>query len=54
MRVTLMHQGRDIVATVHEDDITIGGERSAVQILIIKISKKIRDQEASDRGRSRP
>ena len=33
-------QGVDIVATVHGDDITIGGERSAVEFLIRLISKK--------------
>ena len=30
----------DVVATVHGDDITIGGERSAVEFLIRMISKK--------------
>ena len=30
----------DIVATVHGDDITIGGKRSAVEFLIRMISKK--------------
>ena len=33
-------KGRDIVATVHGDDITIGGERSAVEFLTRMISKK--------------
>ena len=33
-------KGEHIVATVHGDDITIGGERSAVEILIRMISKK--------------
>ena len=33
-------KGEDIVATVHGDDITIGGERSAVEFLIRMISKK--------------
>ena len=33
-------KGGDIVATVHVDDITIGGERSAVEFLIRMISKK--------------
>ena len=33
-----------IVATVHGRDITIGGERSAVQPLIKKDIEKIRDQ----------
>ena len=33
-------KGEDIVATVHGDDITIGGERSAVDFLIRMISKK--------------
>ena len=32
--------GEHVVATVHGDDITIGGERSAVELLIIKISWK--------------
>ena len=39
-----MWEGRikeeDIVATVHRDDITIGGERSAVEFLIKMISRK--------------
>ena len=30
-------KGEDVVATVHGDDITIGGERSAVELLIRKI-----------------
>ena len=30
----------DIVATVHGDDITVGGERSAVELLIKMISKR--------------
>ena len=42
-------KGEDIVATVHGDDITIGGERSAVELFIRMISKKVRDQEESDR-----
>ena len=33
-------KGEDIVATVHGDDITIGGQRSAVESLIKMISKK--------------
>ena len=33
-------KGEHIVATVHGDDITIGGERSAVEFLIRMISKK--------------
>ena len=33
-------KGEDIVATVHGDDITIGGERSAVEFLVRKISTK--------------
>ena len=33
-------KGEDIVATVHGDDITIGGERSAVQFLTKMISRK--------------
>ena len=33
-------KGEDIVATVHGDDITIGGERSAVEFLIKMISTK--------------
>ena len=47
-------EGEDFVATVHGDDITIGGERSAVKFLIKLRSKKVRDQEASDRRRRRP
>ena len=47
----------DIVANVHRDDITIGGERSAVEFLIRMISKKyeIKKQvigEASDLEKS--
>ena len=34
MRVARLHQGEHIVATVHGDDITICGERSAVELLI--------------------
>ena len=33
-------KGEDIVATVHGDDITVGGERSAVELLIKMISKR--------------
>ena len=33
-------KGKRIVATVHGDDITIGVERSAVEFLIKKISRK--------------
>ena len=33
-------KGEHVVATVHGDDITIGGERSAVELLIRKISRK--------------
>ena len=33
-------KGEDIVATVHGDDITIGGQRSAVEFLIKMISRK--------------
>ena len=33
-------KGEDIVATVHGDDVTIGGQRSAVEPLIKMISKK--------------
>ena len=33
-------KGEDIVATVHVDDITVGGERSAVELLIKMISKR--------------
>ena len=33
-------KGEHIVATVHGDDITIGGERSVVELLIRKISRK--------------
>ena len=32
-------KGEDIVATVHGDDITVGGERSAAELLIQMISK---------------
>ena len=42
-------KGEHIVATVHGDDVTIGGERSVVEFLI----KKVRDQEASGRRRRR-
>ena len=34
-------KGEDIVATVHGDDITIGGQRSAVEFLIKMISKEV-------------
>ena len=43
------HQGEDIIATVHGDDITIRGEKSAVESIVRMISKKVRDQEAGDR-----
>ena len=33
-------KGEDIVATVHGDDITVGGERSAVELLIKMVSKR--------------
>ena len=33
-------KGEHIVATVHGDDITIGGERSAVEFFVSMISKK--------------
>ena len=33
-------KGEDIVATVHGDNITVGGERSAVELLIKMISKR--------------
>ena len=33
-------KGEDIVAIVHGDDITIGGQRSAVELLIRMISKR--------------
>ena len=33
-------KGEDVVATVHGDDITIGGQRTAVEFLIKMISKK--------------
>ena len=33
-------KGEHVVATVHGDDITIGGERSAVERLVRKISRK--------------
>ena len=34
-------KGEDVVATVHGDDITIGGQRTAVEFLIKMISKKV-------------
>ena len=40
VRVKGRIKGEDIVATVHGDDITIGGQRSAVESLIKMISKK--------------
>ena len=42
VRVERSHQGRGeyIVATVHGDDITIGGQRSAVEFFIRMISRK--------------
>ena len=33
-------KGEHVVATVHADDVTIGGERSAVELLIRKISRR--------------
>ena len=33
-------KGEDVVATVHGDDITIGGQRTAVEFLAKMISKK--------------
>ena len=33
-------KGEDIIATVHGDDITVGGERSAVELLIKMISRR--------------
>ena len=33
-------KGEDVVATVHGDDITLGGERSAVELLIKITSRK--------------
>ena len=39
MRAGRLHMGKHIVATVHGDDITIGGERSAVEFLIKVISR---------------
>ena len=40
-------KGEDVVATVHGDDITIGGQRTAVEFLAKMISKKyeIKKQE---------
>ena len=43
----------NVAATVHGDDITIGGEVSAVEFLIKNDIKKVRNREASDRERSR-
>ena len=40
-------KGERIVATVHGDDITIGGERSAVELLINMTSRTV-DQETGD------
>ena len=41
VRVERPHQREeDVVATVHGDDITIGGQRTAVEFLIKMISKK--------------
>ena len=37
-------KGEDIVATVHGDDITIGGERSAVKLLIKMTSRNTRSR----------
>ena len=39
MRVARCIKGEHIVATVRGDDITIGGERSAVELLIKMISR---------------
>ena len=38
-------KGEDIIATVHGDDITIGGERSAVESLIRMISKRYENKK---------
>ena len=48
-------KGEDIVATVHGDDITIGGQRSAVESLIKMISKKyeIKKQKLGETQTSR-
>ena len=47
-------KGEHVVATVHGDDITIGGERSAVELLSHQEDiEKIRDQEADDWRRCR-
>ena len=40
MRVASCIKGKHIVVSVHGDDITIGGERSTVEFLIKKISRK--------------
>ena len=47
-------KGEDIVATVRGDDITVGGERSAVETPHQNDIKKKRDQEASNRRGPRP
>ena len=47
-------KGEDVVATVHGDDITIGGQRSAVESLIKMISKKYEIKKQVLRGRPRP
>ena len=47
-------KGEDILATVHGDVITIGGERSAVEFLHQNAIEKVRDQEAGGGGRSGP
>ena len=40
MCVERPHQGEDVVATVHGDNITIGGQRTAVEFHIKMISRK--------------
>ena len=43
-------KGEDVVATVHGDDITVGGERSAVELLNKMTSKRYEMKKASERG----
>ena len=46
-------KGEDIVATVHGDDVTFGGERWAVEFLIKMISRKYEVKKQVIGGRSR-
>ena len=46
-------KGEQIVATLHGEDITIGGEPSVVEFVIENVMNGVRDKEASDWSRRR-